>query len=351
MLDCMIGRPPGRRLPGRHVDGRQPLLRRHADRDPAALRRGARPDHEGVDRSPSRSPFNGRYNKLRYVNPWPQPLQKPHPPMWLAGGGSVETWELAVDNDYTYSYLSFFGYQFAQEADGRASGRRRSPSGADDNPYRAGFAQQICVAETDAQAEEQYLEHVTLLLQQVPAHPAVLLRDARATAPAAAPSSPSRPTSPARSPQIAAQEKNWKTLGRQRLHHRRQPVHRRRPADRGGEGPAHRQPASRCCRSARCPTSSPSRTSPCSPRRSSRRSATCGPTRAGSTSGGPPVRRIAPLHPHTTRQRSRISHLEELIVYMKSKPGVWFATAEDIAKYIKQQTQTAGSRERSRPQG
>jgi len=27
---------------------------------------------------------------------------------------------------------------------------------------------------------------------------------------------------------------------------------------------------------------------------------------------------------------------------MKSKPGVWFATAEDIAKYIKQQTQTGG---------
>jgi peptidoglycan-N-acetylglucosamine deacetylase len=48
------------------------------------------------------------------------------------------------------------------------------------------------------------------------------------------------------------------------------------------------------------------------------------------------------MHPHTTPQRSRIKYLEELIVYMKSKPGVWFATAEDIAKYIKQQTQTGG---------
>lgn len=43
------------------------------------------------------------------------------------------------------------------------------------------------------------------------------------------------------------------------------------------------------------------------------------------------------MHPHITGQRSRIKYLEELIVYMKSKPGVWFATAEDIARYAKQQ--------------
>jgi peptidoglycan/xylan/chitin deacetylase (PgdA/CDA1 family) len=43
------------------------------------------------------------------------------------------------------------------------------------------------------------------------------------------------------------------------------------------------------------------------------------------------------MHPHITGQRSRMKYLEELVLYMKSKPGVWFATAEDIAKYIKQQ--------------
>ncbi len=58
--------------------------------------------------------FNGRFNKLRYVNPWPKPLQKPHPPIWLAGGGSVETWKFATDNDYTYSYLSFMGHKYAK---------------------------------------------------------------------------------------------------------------------------------------------------------------------------------------------------------------------------------------------
>ena len=43
------------------------------------------------------------------------------------------------------------------------------------------------------------------------------------------------------------------------------------------------------------------------------------------------------MHPHISGQRSRMKYLEELVLYMKSKPGVWFATAEDIAKYVKNQ--------------
>ena len=103
--------------------------------------------------------YNGRFNKLRYVNPWPQPLQKPHPPVWLAGGGSVETYEMAVNFDYTYNFLSFFGYQFAKKVMD-TFWETADRLGADRNPYRAGFAQQICVAETDEQAEELYAEHV-----------------------------------------------------------------------------------------------------------------------------------------------------------------------------------------------
>lgn len=43
------------------------------------------------------------------------------------------------------------------------------------------------------------------------------------------------------------------------------------------------------------------------------------------------------LHPHVVGMRSRIVHLDQLIRYMKGKPGVWFATAEQIARYVKQQ--------------
>jgi hypothetical protein len=52
------------------------------------------------------------------------------------------------------------------------------------------------------------------------------------------------------------------------------------------------------------------------------------------------------MHPHITGQRSRIRQLEELIVYMKSKPGVWFATAEEIVKHIRQQAGLTGTASR-----
>jgi len=44
---------------------------------------------------------------------------------------------------------------------------------------------------------------------------------------------------------------------------------------------------------------------------------------------------VLTMHPHYTGHRSRALWLEKLIVYMKSKPGVWFATHEEIANYVK----------------
>lgn len=40
------------------------------------------------------------------------------------------------------------------------------------------------------------------------------------------------------------------------------------------------------------------------------------------------------FHPHIMGHRSRVEGLEELIAYMQSKPGVWFATAEQIARHV-----------------
>jgi peptidoglycan/xylan/chitin deacetylase (PgdA/CDA1 family) len=45
---------------------------------------------------------------------------------------------------------------------------------------------------------------------------------------------------------------------------------------------------------------------------------------------------ILTMHPHITGHRSRVQWLEKLIEYMKSKPGVWFATHEQVARYVKQ---------------
>ena len=44
---------------------------------------------------------------------------------------------------------------------------------------------------------------------------------------------------------------------------------------------------------------------------------------------------ILTTHPHVSGHRSRVMQLEKLVAYMKSKPGVWFATLEQIADAVK----------------
>jgi alkanesulfonate monooxygenase SsuD/methylene tetrahydromethanopterin reductase-like flavin-dependent oxidoreductase (luciferase family) len=103
--------------------------------------------------------FNGKYNQLRYMNPWPRPLQQPNPPVWIPGGGSIETWEWCADMGYLYSYLSYSGYMRAKNImDG--FWKRMTDMGKEPNPYHAGFAQTVCVAETDKEAKEMYAEHI-----------------------------------------------------------------------------------------------------------------------------------------------------------------------------------------------
>jgi peptidoglycan/xylan/chitin deacetylase (PgdA/CDA1 family) len=41
------------------------------------------------------------------------------------------------------------------------------------------------------------------------------------------------------------------------------------------------------------------------------------------------------MHPHIMGHRSRVALLNRLVQYMKTKPGVWFATHEQIARHVK----------------
>jgi alkanesulfonate monooxygenase SsuD/methylene tetrahydromethanopterin reductase-like flavin-dependent oxidoreductase (luciferase family) len=102
--------------------------------------------------------FDGKYNQLRYVNCWPKPIQKPHPPIYIPGGGSIETWDWCAELDYNYSYLSFGGY-IAGKAMMEGYWERVAAISPDTSPYRGAFAQIICVADSDQQAEELYAEH------------------------------------------------------------------------------------------------------------------------------------------------------------------------------------------------
>ena len=59
--------------------------------------------------------WDGKFSQLRYVNIWPRPIQKPHPPVWVPGGRSVETWDWTLEKGYLYAYLSYNGYKLANE--------------------------------------------------------------------------------------------------------------------------------------------------------------------------------------------------------------------------------------------
>jgi hypothetical protein len=46
---------------------------------------------------------------------------------------------------------------------------------------------------------------------------------------------------------------------------------------------------------------------------------------------------ILVMHPQVIGHRYRVQMLERLITYMKKKPGVWFATQEQIVRYVQDQ--------------
>ena len=158
MLDCISG---GRLVAGFPVGASMDTNFAYGV-NPAILREKYYEAHDLVIKAwtePDMFAFNGKYNQVRYANIWPRPLQKPHPPVWIPGGGSVETWEWTSRMNYVYCYLSYSGYKRGiQVMDGYWKEMERL--GTDDNPYRAGFLQLVCVAETDEKAKELYAEHV-----------------------------------------------------------------------------------------------------------------------------------------------------------------------------------------------
>ena len=101
--------------------------------------------------------FNGRYNQQRYVNIWPRPIQRPHPPIWVPGGGSVETWQWCAEMDYVYCYLSYYGFK-AGRATMQGFWDEMARIGKDRNPYRAGFLQFVGVGESRQHAFDLYSE-------------------------------------------------------------------------------------------------------------------------------------------------------------------------------------------------
>jgi alkanesulfonate monooxygenase SsuD/methylene tetrahydromethanopterin reductase-like flavin-dependent oxidoreductase (luciferase family) len=122
---------------------------------------------------PGPFPFNGRFYKLRYVNPDPLPMQKPHPPIWCLGTESIETWDYVADHDYGYGFFSFSGVQLSGWALDHFWDTIEA-RGRDRNPNRLAFLQMVCISETDEAVEKEYADHIFYFFDRLQANPRYL---------------------------------------------------------------------------------------------------------------------------------------------------------------------------------
>ncbi len=156
MIDCISG---GRLIAGFPVGSPMDTCYAYGQ-NPSLLRDRYHEAHDLILRAWTEADtfaFNGRFNQQRYVNIWPRPVQKPHPPIWIPGGGSVETWQWCAEMDYVYCYLSYYGYKAGQSTM-QGFWDEMARLGKDRNPYRAGFLQFVGVAESREEAYRLYRE-------------------------------------------------------------------------------------------------------------------------------------------------------------------------------------------------
>ena len=107
---------------------------------------------------PGPQEYIGKHYKLRFLNTWPRPVQKPHPEVWIPGAGSVETMEFVAKHHYGYMGIPYFHIDVFDRTFGmfRDACERE---GYEYDPIQAGWLTPIYVAETDAEAREQYEKH------------------------------------------------------------------------------------------------------------------------------------------------------------------------------------------------
>jgi alkanesulfonate monooxygenase SsuD/methylene tetrahydromethanopterin reductase-like flavin-dependent oxidoreductase (luciferase family) len=97
--------------------------------------------------------FRGKHYQFNYVNPWPVPTQKPHPPIWIPSQGSFETIRWAAQKRYTYcqtlspiAEVAKFFRAYREEAD---------KAGYQATIDQCAWSTTVYVAETDAIARRE----------------------------------------------------------------------------------------------------------------------------------------------------------------------------------------------------
>jgi alkanesulfonate monooxygenase SsuD/methylene tetrahydromethanopterin reductase-like flavin-dependent oxidoreductase (luciferase family) len=108
---------------------------------------------------PGPTTFNGKHYSMRYVNPWPQPLQTPHPPIWIPGSNSQETMYEVAKRDFSY-FLSTRGKLSGAKRSARRFGEVVEEVGKTFHPRQMGLLFSVYVAETDEIARRESEEAV-----------------------------------------------------------------------------------------------------------------------------------------------------------------------------------------------
>ena len=100
----------------------------------------------------------GKHFHVPYVNPWPRPMQQPHPPVWLPGAASVETITAAAKHRYTFMQVFSPRAALAKAAKGYYEAAEQFGYKADPKQIAATAA--IYVAETDERARREAEPHI-----------------------------------------------------------------------------------------------------------------------------------------------------------------------------------------------
>ncbi len=128
--------------------------------NPAVVRRRFREAHDLlVAALTEEGPFewNGEFFQVPYVNVWPRPLQRPHPPFVLPGGGSLETLELAAR--LRYRYMQVLNPRAVYLRNLQRFRDLCAAEGYATDPSQIVTVMSVHVAETDAQARREAEAH------------------------------------------------------------------------------------------------------------------------------------------------------------------------------------------------
>jgi alkanesulfonate monooxygenase SsuD/methylene tetrahydromethanopterin reductase-like flavin-dependent oxidoreductase (luciferase family) len=103
--------------------------------------------------------FQGRHYNVQYVNLWPRPYQKPHPPIWIPSQGSKETIDWAAHPDRRYTYLQTFSPANVVQRYLRMYRDTCRNFGYEAEDRQLGWAVPVYIAETDELARREAKPH------------------------------------------------------------------------------------------------------------------------------------------------------------------------------------------------